>query len=53
MILQENLKKSIDIILHTFKDNVYHKIVEDFKKKYTDYAPLEFLNKDDEKYIKE
>ncbi len=35
------------------KDNVYHKIVEDFKKKYTDYAPLGFLTKDDEDYIKE
>lgn len=35
------------------KDNVYHKIVEDFKKKYTDYAPLGFLSNDDENYIKE
>ena len=35
------------------KDNVYYKIVEDFKKKYTDYAPLGFLNKDDEEFVKE
>ncbi|MCY0979288.1 hypothetical protein PGH12_01940 [Chryseobacterium wangxinyae] len=35
------------------KDNVYHKIASDFKKKYTDYAPLGFLDRDDEHYIKE
>ncbi|MCU7617078.1 hypothetical protein NZ698_07705 [Chryseobacterium sp. PBS4-4] len=35
------------------KNDLYYKIVEDFKKKYTDYAPLGFLNKDDENYIKE
>lgn len=34
------------------KDNVYYKAVEDFKKKYTDYAPLGFLSKEDEDYIK-
>lgn len=34
------------------KDDLYYKIVEDFKKKYTDYAPLGFLNQDDEEYIK-
>lgn len=35
------------------KDNVYYKIVEDFKKRYTDYAPLGFLDESDENYIKE
>lgn len=35
------------------KDNVYHKLVEDFKKKYTDYAPLGFLSKKDQDYIKD
>jgi len=35
------------------KDKVYHKIAEDFKKKYTNYAPLGFLNEEDEKYIRE
>ncbi|AYZ35180.1 hypothetical protein EGY07_06140 [Chryseobacterium indologenes] len=35
------------------KDNVYYKAVEDFKKKYTDYAPLGFLSKEDEDYIKD
>ncbi|MBW3524370.1 hypothetical protein [Chryseobacterium sp. NKUCC03_KSP] len=35
------------------KDNVYYKIVEDLKKRYTDYAPLGFLDKSDENYIKE
>ncbi|MBW7674913.1 hypothetical protein [Chryseobacterium chendengshani] len=35
------------------KDKVYHKIVEDFKRKYTGYAPLGFLTKDDENFIKE
>lgn len=35
------------------KDTIYHKIVDDFKKKYTDYAPLGFLSEDDENYIKE
>lgn len=35
------------------KDNVYHKAVEDFKKKYKDYAPLGFLSQKDEDYIKE
>ncbi|MBD8081624.1 hypothetical protein [Chryseobacterium caseinilyticum] len=34
------------------KDNVYQKVVENFKKKYTDYAPLGFLSGDDEIYIK-
>lgn len=34
------------------KNNLYYKMVENFKKKYTDYAPLGFLNKDDESYIK-
>lgn len=34
------------------KDNVYYKIVEDFKKRYTDYAPLGFLDESDENYIK-
>lgn len=35
------------------KDNIYYKMVEDFKRKYTDYAPLGFLSENDEKYIKE
>lgn len=35
------------------KDIVYYKMAEDFRKKYTDYAPLGFLSQDDEKYIKE
>lgn len=35
------------------KNNLYFKLVEDFKKKYTDYTPLGFLNQDDEDYIKE
>lgn len=34
------------------KDEVYYKITEKFKKKYTDYAPLGFLSKEDEDYIK-
>lgn len=34
------------------KNNLYYKLVENFKKKYTDYAPLGFLNEDDESYIK-
>ena len=35
------------------KDKVYHKAVEDFKKKYKDYAPLGFLSEKDENYIKD
>ncbi|MFL9835809.1 hypothetical protein [Chryseobacterium terrae] len=35
------------------KDNLYHNAMEDFKNKYTDYAPLGFLTKEDEDYIKE
>lgn len=35
------------------EDNVYHKAVEDFKKKYKDYAPLGFLSEKEENYIKE
>ncbi|MCX8530826.1 hypothetical protein [Chryseobacterium luquanense] len=35
------------------KDKVYDKLVENFKKKYTEYSPLGFLNKEDENYIKE
>lgn len=35
------------------KDNVYHKLVEDFKKKYTDFAPLGFLSEKDQDYIKD
>lgn len=38
---------------HIQKDNVYYKAVEDFKKKYTNYAPLGFLSKKDEDYIKD
>jgi Iap family predicted aminopeptidase len=34
------------------KDTLYYKKVENFKKKYTDYAPLGFLDEDDEGYIK-
>ena len=35
------------------KDKVYYKLVENFKKKYTDYTPLGFLHQEDENYIKE
>ncbi|AYZ35156.1 hypothetical protein EGY07_06010 [Chryseobacterium indologenes] len=34
------------------KDEVYYKITEEFKKKYTNYAPLGFLSEEDEEYIK-
>lgn len=34
------------------KSSLYYKIVDKFKKKYTDYAPLGFLNEDDESFIK-
>lgn len=35
------------------KDYLYYKLVKNFEKKYTDYAPLGFLSQDDENYIKE
>ncbi|KQT18174.1 hypothetical protein ASG31_05425 [Chryseobacterium sp. Leaf404] len=38
---------------HVQKDNVYFKLADNFKKKYTDYAPLGFLSTDEENYIKE
>ena len=38
---------------YVHKDNVYYKMIEDFKRKYTDCAPLGFLSEHDEKYIKE
>lgn len=34
------------------KDNLYYKMVADFKKKYSDYAPLGFLSAEDQIYIK-
>lgn len=37
---------------HIQKDKVYYKMAEDFRKKYTDYAPLGFSSIVDEDYIK-